>query len=274
MDLGRIGVFAIDLRTEFLSSPDDRQPLVDAVVELEELGFTALWIPGGPEGAVVLDVVGAVLAATDRVVLGTDILTIWTRDPEVMAHAFAATDALAPGRFMLGLGASHANLVEPRGQKYEKPVAVMRDYLEGLDAAAPPVPATRRMIAALGPRMLEVARDASAGTLPYMVGPQHTSFAREILGNGPLLAPEQAVVLETDAGRARAIGRDHVSRYFHYTNYVSNFRRQGFDDDDFLDGGSDRLVDAIVAWGDVDAIGVDGSTSTSPRARTTSRSRS
>jgi probable F420-dependent oxidoreductase len=130
----------------------------------------------------------------------------------------------------------------------------MRDFLDALDAASPPVPAAERMLAALGPRMLELARDRTAGAHPYLVTPDHTFAARAVLGDGPLLATEVMVVLDDDPERARAVARQHLSRYMVLPNYTSNFLRHGFTDDDLLDGGSDRLVDGLIGWGDVTAI--------------------
>jgi probable F420-dependent oxidoreductase len=156
---------------------------------------------------------------------------------------------------LLGLGVSHAHLVERQtGRRFEHPVAVVRDYLEALAAAPTPVPREELVLAALGPRMLALARDATWGAHPYFVTPEHTRLARFVLGPDRLLAPEQAVVLETDPGRARAIARRHVEFYLRVPNYTSNLRRLGFAEADFANVGSERLVDAIVAWGDLDAI--------------------
>ncbi|MGW7573205.1 TIGR03620 family F420-dependent LLM class oxidoreductase [Streptomyces sp. NPDC054765] len=176
------------------------------------------------------------------------------------AHAAAQTLAEAyGGRFLLGLGAGHAPLVGRRGHTYAKPLAAMREYLDAMDATpydgpvADPPPA--RVLAALGPKMLELAGTRTAGAHPYFVTTEHTARAREILGAGPLLAPEQAVLLESDPATARSLAREHHTRfYLELSNYTGNLRRLGFGDDDFKNGGSDRLVDAIVAWGDVDAI--------------------
>jgi probable F420-dependent oxidoreductase len=259
MKLGRLGIFSIGLLPETVPgntgfAPVDSGLRREAAAEIEDLGFSAIWVPGGPTGATVLDAAAELLDATRAITVGTDIHTIWTRSPQEMAAICARMDAANPGRFMLGLGASHANLVEARGQIYEKPLAMMRGYLEGLDAEEVPVRKDRRMIAALGPKMLELTRDMAAGAVPYMVSTEHTAMARKILGPGPLLAPEQAVVLDTDRARAREVARRHVSAYFHYANYMANFRRLGFTDEDFADGGSDRLIDAIVVTGDLEAI--------------------
>jgi probable F420-dependent oxidoreductase len=156
------------------------------------------------------------------------------------------------------MGVSHAPMVGLRGHAYDKPLSAMRAYLDAMDSApfmsVPPSVAPTRVLAALAPKMLKLAAERTAGSHPYFVPPEHTAVARQAMGKGPLLAPEQAVVLETDASAARAVGRAHMSIYLGLPNYVNNLKRLGFTDDDIANGGSDRLVDAIVAWGDVDAI--------------------
>ncbi|MFE3884517.1 LLM class F420-dependent oxidoreductase [Streptomyces lydicus] len=226
--------------------------------EIEELGYGALWI-GETSATESVSLAGLLLAATERITVATGIANIWVRDASA-AHAAAQTLAEAyDGRFVLGLGASHAPLVDVRGHSYAKPLAAMRAYLDAMDGApydgprADPAPG--RVLAALGPKMLELARDRTDGAHPYFVTPEHTARARDILGTGPLLAPEQAVLLESDPATARALAREHhMRRYLQLPNYTGNLRRLGFGDEDFLGGGSDRLVDAIVAWGDADAI--------------------
>jgi probable F420-dependent oxidoreductase len=230
----------------------------EAAAEIERLGYGALWLGEGPATKEAFTHAALLLAATERITVGTGIANIWVRDATA-ANAAANTLAEAyPDRFLLGLGASHAPLVDDRGHQYRKPLAAMRDYLDGIDAArydAPrPSHPTPRVLAALRPRMLELARDRAAGAHPYFVPPEHTAQAREILGDGPLLAPEQAVVLETDPAAARALARGHTRFYLSLPNYANNLRALGFGDEDFADGGSDRLVDAIVAWGDIDAV--------------------
>jgi probable F420-dependent oxidoreductase len=164
-----------------------------------------------------------------------------------------------PGRFVLGMGVSHVPLVEQlRGHRYEKPVATMRAYLDTMDRApyrsvAPSVKPVR-MLAALGPKMLELAAERADGAHPYNTNPEHTAQARAILGRGPKLCPEQAVVLETDAAAARAIGREFLAMYLTLPNYTNNFLRLGFSEADFHNGGSDRLIDAIIAWGNLEQI--------------------
>jgi len=163
-----------------------------------------------------------------------------------------------PNRFLLGIGVSHAGLVSRRGHDYGRPLETMQAYLDAMDAApfqaAPPLEQPPRVLAALGPRMLELARERSWGAHPYFVPVEHTRRAREILGKDRLLAPEQAVALETDPGEARRTARLHTSSYLKLPNYVNNLRRLGYTEEDVAEGGSDRLVDAVVAWGDTDAI--------------------
>src|SRR3954452_929961 len=240
MRLDGVGIWSWQLRRH-----EDEGELREAAAELEQLGYSVLWIPGG-RGGPVFDAAGVLLRATSEVAVATGILNIWMHDPEDAAAERAQLDDAYEGRFLLGLGVSHAPLID----RYEKPLRAMRGYLDSLDAAAPPVPKEERVLAALGPRMLELARDRSAGAHPYLVPVEHTRRAREILGGGPLLAPEQGVVLDRDPDRARTIARGHLERYLALPNYSNNLRRLGFGDDDFTDGGSNRLVDAVVAWGD------------------------
>jgi probable F420-dependent oxidoreductase len=221
----------------------------EAAAELEELGYTALWIPdvGG-------DVFGALhelLDATSTVTAATGILNLWMHGAAEVGEGLAALDAEFPERTLLGIGVSHSLLIDQSHPgEYAKPLAKTRAYLDELDAVEPTVPADRRVLAALGPKMLELARDRAAGAHPYLVTPEHTQVAREALGDGPALLPEQHVVLEADATRARALAREGLSVYLQLPNYVNNWRRLGFTEDDFADGGSDRLVDHVVVWGD------------------------
>jgi probable F420-dependent oxidoreductase len=224
----------------------------DACAELEQLGYTALWIPD--IGGDVFGSLATIIDATTTVVAATGILNIWMHTPEDTAAGYADLTATHPDRVMLGLGVSHSALIDSKEPgTYRAPLARMRAYLDGLDAASPPVPANARVLAALGPRMLELSAARSAGAHPYLVPPEHTQIAREIIGDGPLLAPEQAVVLETDPAAARALARTHLKTYLALPNYANNLRRLGFTEEDVTDGGSDRLVDAIVVWGDEQA---------------------
>jgi probable F420-dependent oxidoreductase len=199
------------------------------------------------------------LGATSRIVIATGIASIYARDPVTAAAAQKTLAEAYPARFLLGLGVSHVPVVEQiRGHSYGKPLASMRAYLDGMDRApyraVPPKVRPLRVLAALGPKMLQLAAERADGAHPYFVPPEHTARARRFLGSDRLLAVEQAVVLETDPIKARAIARLHTSRYLGLPNYVNNLRRLGFADDELANGGSDRLVDAIVAWGDMAAV--------------------
>jgi probable F420-dependent oxidoreductase len=252
MDIGRVGIWSFQL---------EQQPAARAqaaAAEIEALGWGALWIPEAL-GREVLTHAAILLGGTRRLPIATGIANIWARDPMAMAAAQRTLAEAHPDRFLLGLGVSHAPMVDGvRGHHYERPLSAMRAYLDAMDRApflaVAPASEPERVIGALAPRMLALAAERTAGAHPYFVPPEHTRRAREILGPGKLLAPEQAVVLETGAARARAIARAHMSIYLGLPNYLNNLRRLGFADADVADGGSDRLVDAIVAWGTVDAI--------------------
>ncbi|MFI6352049.1 LLM class F420-dependent oxidoreductase [Streptomyces sp. NPDC050743] len=235
--IGRYGIWSVGLRAE---DPSRRGELAEAAAELEELGYGAAWLGGSSAARHAVPL----LEGTDRLTVGTSIQSIWQYDAETSAAAFAEVDAAHPGRFVLGLGVSHAKLAE----QYRRPYSVLVSYLDVLDKAG--VPADRRVLAALGSKTLELSRDRAAGAVPYLVTPEHTARAREILGAGPLLAPELKVVLETDPSRARSLARDTLAMYLALPNYTNNFLRHGFTEDDLADGGSDRLVDAVFAWGD------------------------
>ena len=244
MKLTGTGIWSRELRFH-----EDEGAIAEAAAELEELGYSALWLPGSRGG----DIFGGgelVLDATSRVPVATGIVNVWMHQPAESAAAHARLTSAHPGRFLLGIGISHAALVE----QYRRPLATMRDYLDGLDAADPPVPVDERVIAALGPRMLALSAERTAGTHPYLVTPEHSRIAREAVGTDKLVAPEQTVVVESDPARARELGRNFLAGYLAMPNYTNNLRRLGFADEDFADGGSDRLVDAVVAWGEPEAI--------------------
>ncbi|MGG2458870.1 LLM class F420-dependent oxidoreductase [Streptomyces sp. RGM 3693] len=250
--LGRVGVWHGGLGR--VSAATGRQ----FAAEVEQLGYGALWFGEAQATKEAFAHAGLLLAATERLTVATGIANIWGRDATAM-NAGAHTLAEAyDGRFLLGLGASHAPQVNVRGHAYAKPLAAMRAYLTAMDEATyegPVETPPARVLAALGPKMVELAGERAAGVHSYFVTPEHTADAREILGRTPLLAPEQAVLLESDPATARALIREqHLGFYLALPNYVNSLRRLGFDDDDFTGGGSDRLVDGIVAWGDVDAI--------------------
>jgi probable F420-dependent oxidoreductase len=191
-----------------------------------------------------------VLNATSRITVATGILSIWEHEAAEVAAQRAEVQKAHPGRLLLGLGVSHSHFTD----RYTQPYTAMRTYLDALDTAAVPVPVDARVLAALGPRMLRLARDRSAGAHPYLVTAEHTAQAREILGPDVLLAPELKVVLDTDLDRARNAARDYLAYYLPMPNYTGNLLRLGFTADDFRDGGSDRLVDALFAIGDTDAV--------------------
>ncbi len=247
MDLGSIGVWSFALRN------GDRSTITEAAAELEGLGYGTIWFPGGARDGLA-DHIQAVLGATKRVIVATGIVSVWTHPAAAIAAEHAAITEAHPGRYLLGLGVSHASAVARSGLTYEKPLAKMVSYLDELDAASPAVPKNERILAALGPKMLKLAGDRSLGTHPYNVTPEHTRIARETLGDGALIATEQMVVLETDPDKARAIARDSIAMYLGAPNYTNNFLRLGFTADDFANGGSDRLIDEIIAWGDVKKI--------------------
>jgi probable F420-dependent oxidoreductase len=246
MDLAGVGVWSSQLRY------GDAGEAAEAAAELEELGFTALWIPdvGGP----VLDSVGQLLSSTKQVVIATGILNLWMHDPSDVAASYASLAATHGERFLLGIGVSHAPLIDSKEPGlYRKPLAATRAYLDALDATEQPVPVANRVLAALGPKMLELAATRSRGAHPYLVTPDHTRYAREHLGDGPLLLPEQTMLLTDDKAEARAVGTDWLRAYLALPNYANNLLRSGFTQDD-LTSVSDRLFDAIIAWGDEEAV--------------------
>jgi probable F420-dependent oxidoreductase len=233
-------------------------PAVDdraMVAELDELGYGALWFGEAPGGKEAFTRAATLLAASSRIVVATGIASVWGRDALSTASAIRTLGEAFPGRFVAGLGISHPPAVEARGSVYRRPLGVMRDHLAAMatshhDSPTPsePVPV---VLAALRPRMLELARTAADGAHPYFVPVEHTARAREILGPDRLLAPELAVVLEPDQAEAHRLARLHTgSFYLQARNYVENLRWLGWGDDDLAGAGSDALVDAVVAWGD------------------------
>ena len=254
MDLGRHGIWTFNLDLV----PSARA--AEHVDELDELGFGAVWVPEAV-GREAFTNAALLLRGGDDIVVATGIASIWARDAMAAAAAHRTVTEAYPDRFLLGLGVSHQVMVEGvRGHDYSKPFSAMRSYLDGMDAAmflaSPPTTEPQRVLAALQPRMLGLARDRAAGAHPYFVPPEHTAVARAELGEGPLLAVEQAVVLETDPTRAREVARSHTRTYTGLPNYVNNLRKldPSLTEDDFAHAGSDRVVDSIVAWGTIETV--------------------
>ncbi len=245
--LGPVGVWSMQLRGA------DRPAVRDAAAELDELGLRTLWIPG-LDGNGVFDDTGELLEAAPHssVVLG--VLGIWGQPAEAVAGHLARLDAKYGPRTVVGLGISNSSSAESHGQTFGKPVDSMGAYLDELDTASPPLPASRRLLGALGPRMVELGAARTAGIHPFLVTPQYAANQRAVIGPDPFIAPHQAVVLDTDADRARATAREGIGMYIGFPAYQNNLRRLGFGEGDLVPGGSDRLIDATVAWGSVDDI--------------------
>jgi len=248
--LGTVGVWTFDV---------ERMPAAaahDYAGAVESLGFAALWIPESLGSKEAFAHASLLLAATRNLVIATGIANIWARDAVAMANGGRALVDAYPDRFLLGLGVSHAPVVTKRGQSYARPLEHMRQYLDAMDAAPYTGPKVEvpRVLAALGPQMLRLSAERTLGAHPYFVPVEHTGVARKELGAGPLLAVEQAAVLSEDPAAARAAARRHMKRYLDLDNYANNLRRLGWADRDIAGGGSDKLVDAIVAWGGAGAI--------------------
>jgi probable F420-dependent oxidoreductase len=250
--LGRVGVWLGGLgRTPW---PEAR----DAARRIEALGYGALWLSETPTGREPLAHSALLLGATERIPVATGIASIWSRDALAARNGALALGEAFPGRFTLGLGVSHAPAVKMRGQEYNKPLTAMKGYLDALDSvaydgAAPSTPVPL-VLAALRPKMLELSRDRTSGAHPYFVPVEHTRIARERLGDGPLLAPEVSIVVDSDPAVARERARSFMKLYLQLPNYTNNLRDLGWGDADLAGGGSDALVDAIVGWGSVDDV--------------------
>lgn len=246
MQLNGVGVWSSQLRY------GDAAESAEAAAELESLGYTALWIPdvGGP----VFDSVGNLMQATSRAVVATGILNLWMHEPADVATDYHRMVGEHGDRLLLGIGVSHAPLIDAgEPGRYKKPLAATKAYLEAIDATEQPVPVDRRVLAALGPKMLQLSATRANGSHPYLVTPEFTAQARETLGSGPLLLPEQTAILTTDRDQARTIGTEWLRNYLGLPNYANNLLRSGFTQED-LDTVSDRVFDAIIAWGDEEAI--------------------
>jgi probable F420-dependent oxidoreductase len=232
-DMGRYGVMGLYSQFAQLSPGQLR--------EIEALGYGAIWAGGSPPAA--LEWIDPILAATEKLQLATAIVNVWSAEPGPVSESFHRIEAAYPGRFLLGIGVGHPEA----DSEYKKPLVALNDYLDKLDEYG--VPKDRRVVAALGPKVLELSAHRSAGAHPYLTTPEHTATAREVIGADAFLAPEHKAVLTTDPERARAVGRKALEIYLDLQNYLNNWRRLGFDDQDLAKPGSDRLVDAVVAYG-------------------------
>lgn len=240
-NIGRIGVWSTELRY------GEKDAIDEAAVELDALGYGALWLPGGIDDAVLGDV-ERLLSKTSRMAICTGIINIWKQEPADVAAWWNGQSAERQARVLLGVGVSHGPLI---GGEWAKPIAKTRQWLD--DALAAGMAGDALCVAALGPQMLALSRDKTAGAHPYLVTPDHTAAARGILGPGKLLAPEQGVVLESDPEKARALARGAVKFYTSLPNYANNWKRYGYTDEDIANV-SDRLVDGLFAWGGADQI--------------------
>jgi probable F420-dependent oxidoreductase len=239
MDIGGIGIW-----TSY--RPFGIERAGEAAKLVEQLGYGAWWVGGSPH----VPDIRPVLEATSTMVAATGILNVWSNDPGETAAADAALRADFPGRFMLGVGIGHPEATSD----YRRPLRTMRAFLDGLDASPTPPPADERCLAALGPKMLDLAGERTAGTHPYFTTVDHTRFARERLGSGKLVAPELACVVDTDPVRAKAVARDYAKLYLGLRNYTKNLLDFGFTERDVADGGSDRLIDAVIPQGSAEQI--------------------
>jgi probable F420-dependent oxidoreductase len=247
MQLSGVGIWSHQLRY------GDAAQSADAAAELEELGYSALWIPDVGQTPVLASV-EHLLSATNGIVIATGILNLWMNDPADVAASYASLTAAHGERFLMGIGVSHAPLVDSTEPgRYRKPLAATASFLDAIDSAEQPVPVEARVLAALGPKMLRLSAERTRGAHPYLVTPEHTHQAREVLGETPLLLPEQTVILTDDAAEARSIGTGWIKNYLAMPNYRNNLLRLGFSSDDVASV-SDTLLDAIIAWGDEGAV--------------------
>jgi probable F420-dependent oxidoreductase len=232
--IGKVGIWRV------------RQAGTGGVRELEELGYGALWLGGSPAPADARPL----LEGTDTLTVATGILNVWGHDPAEVAPQHAALHEEFGGRFLLGIGIGHPEATA----QYRRPLATMRAFFDGLDTASPPAPRDQRVAAALGPKMLDLAAERSLGAHPYLTPTEHTRYARDRVGPGVLVAPELTVVVEPEAEAGRAKAREWIARYLGRSNYKANLLRHGFTERDLADGGSDRLIDAVVPHGSADQV--------------------
>lgn len=246
--LGKVGIWSAELRFS------DKGETAEAAAELEELGYDGLWMPG-VFGGDIFPAMRHILDATKETTVASGIVNVWAHTPEETAAAHADLTAAHPGRVIQGIGISHKPLVDQFKSEgtYQKPLGTIGAYLDGMDAASTPVPKDERCVAALKPKMRALSAERTLGTHSYFVTPDHTRTARETMGDA-LVAPEQTVVLIEDPEKARATARAFASLYIGLPNYVNNLKDHGFEDADFADGGSDRMIDAVIAWGSAEKI--------------------
>jgi len=246
--LGPIGVWSGRLHQRSIEEAKD------LVLAWEELGYGAVWVPEPPSARDVLSLAGVLLSNTTGIAVATGIAVIWNRDPTSMVNTGRTLEEAYPGRFVLGIGVSHKDSVEGRGNHYQRPIEVMREYLESMRESPysgyPPGRQAPLLVAALGPRMTRLAGELADGVHPFLSTPQHTATTREALGDEPLIAVEQAVILSHNPEVARSAARANLARYLSWVNYRRHLTRIGFSEDDFESGGSDRLIDGIYVWGD------------------------
>ena len=250
--LGRVGAWSFALQANTAAAEQA------ALRAYEALGYRATWFPESIGSKEAFAHAGLLLAGSERMIVGTGIANVYARDPMAMANGARTLSEAYPGRFVLGIGVSHAPSVAARGSVYGRPVEHMTAYLDAMEAAtwsapgpAEPVPV---LLAALGPRMLDLAAERTAGAHPYFVPVAHTAMARARMGPDPVLVVEQTAVLDTDPARGRETARAFATRYLALDNYANNLRRLGWGDEDLAGGGSDRLLDAVVVQGDAAAI--------------------
>ncbi len=258
MGLERLGAVRPGRFGLFLGSVAGQAAAVErqVVADMEELGYGTVWY-GEAIGREAFAHGAILLAATSRIVVASGIANIWARDPQAMATGARALAEAWPHRFVLGLGVSHAPMVERRGHRYDRPVAAMRDYLDAMSKAAwrgPEAPMPPIVLAALGPKMVGLAAEKTAGDYTYFTTADHVRLVRGQMGADAFLAADLPVVLASDRTAARKIADKHTSLYLSTANYRNNLLRLGWPEGELEPPGSDRLFDAIVAWGDVRAV--------------------
>jgi len=247
MKLGRLGVW-------YSADKCTAAQVADLARVVERNGYSAYWYPES-RGYESLSIAGYLLSNSQKLIVGSSIANIYARDPFTARRGMVTLNDLYGGRFILGLGVSHRPMVEGvRGHRYDKPIATMRAYLDGMHKDFPEGKDAPVALAALGPKMLELSAQRTLGALPYNVTPKHTALAAKILGPNKMLAVEQKVTIETNPAKARALGRKELSRYMVLDNYRNNWLREGFSEADLANGGSDKFIDAMCLWGDADTV--------------------